>query len=144
MKHWNINIPLDMEELSSIYWLPKLLKNLYSNRFIAVSNRCTTKPRSRLLTSCLSTVLVHYNEYCNGIFRNTGVNCCWVINNLQSVLYSIQRLSNTADAYSLNTYDFSTLYTNIPHDSLKNNMKELIDEAFSVRGAQYISFNSRG
>ena len=44
----------------------------------------------------------------------------------------------------MNTYDFSTLYTNIPHGSLKNNMKELIDEVFSVRGAQYLSFNSRG
>ena len=60
---------------------------------------------SRLLTNCLTTVLVHYNEYCNGIFRNTGVNCCWVISNLQSVLDSIQRLSNAADAHSLNTYD---------------------------------------
>ena len=144
MKRWNINIPLDMEELPSVYWLPKLHKNPYGNRFIAASNKCTTKPLSRLLTDCLTTVLVHYNEYCNGIFRNTGVNCCWVISNSQSVLDSIQRLSNAADAHSLNTYDFSTLYTNIPHDSLKNNMKELIDEAFSVRGAQYISCNSRG
>ena len=67
-----------------------------------------------------------------------------MISNSQSVLDSIQRLSNAADAHSLNTYDFSTLYTNIPHDSLKNNLKELIDEAFSVRGAQYISCNSRG
>ena len=39
-------------------------------------------------------------------------------------------------------FDFSTLYTNIPHDSLKTNMKELIDEAFSARGAQYIPCNS--
>ena len=54
------------------------------------------------------------------------------------------KASVVMSAHSLNTYDFSTLYTNIPHDSLKNNMKELIDEAFSVRGAQYISCNSRG
>ena len=76
MKRSNINIPLDMEELPSVYWLPKLHKNPYSNRFIAASNKCTTKPLSTLLTDCLTTVLVHYNEYCKGIFRNTGVNCC--------------------------------------------------------------------
>ena len=75
----------------------------YGNRFIAASNKCATKPLSRLLTNCLTTILVHYNEYCNGIFRNTGVNCCWVINNSQSVLDSIQRLSSIADACSLNT-----------------------------------------
>ena len=134
----DINIPPDMEELPSVYWLPKLHKNPYGNTFIAASNKCTTKPLSRLLTNCLTTVFMHYNGYCNGIFMNTGVNCCWVISNSQSVLDSIQRLSNAADAHSLNTY------TNIPHDSLKTNMKELIDEAFSVRGAQYISCNSRG
>ena len=100
MKRWNINISPDMEELPSVYWLPKLHKNPYGNRFIAASNKCTTKPLSRLLTNCVKTVLVHYNEYCNGIFRNTGVNCCWVISNSQSVLNSIQRLSNAADAHS--------------------------------------------
>ena len=33
-------------------------------------------------------------------------------------------------------------YTSIPHDSLKNNMNILIDEAFKVRGAQYLSCNN--
>ena len=34
-------------------------------------------------------------------------------------------------------------YTSIPHDSLKNNMNILIDEAFKVRGAQYLSCNNK-
>ena len=55
MKRWNINIPLDMEELPSIYWVPKLHKNPYGNRFTAASNRCRTKSLSRLLTNCLTT-----------------------------------------------------------------------------------------
>ena len=89
-----------MEELPYIYWLPELHDNPYSNRFIAAANRFMTKALSRLLTNCLTTVLVHYNEYCNG---NTGVNCCRFISNSQSVSYSIPRLSNTADPDSLNT-----------------------------------------
>ena len=39
----------------TLYWLPKLHK---STRFIAASNKCTTKPLSSLLTDCLTSVLI--------------------------------------------------------------------------------------
>ena len=54
-----------------------------------------TKPLSSLLTSCLTTVLIHYKEYCGGIFTNTGINCFWVINNLQSVIYTINAIQGS-------------------------------------------------
>ena len=76
------------EELPTVYWMPKLHKNLYGSRFNAASNKCTTKPLSSLLTTCLTALLVHFEEYCAGICRNTGINCSWVINNAQSVLHS--------------------------------------------------------
>ena len=44
----------------------------YGTRFIAASHKCTTKPVSRLLTSCFTN---HYKQYCNSIFCKTGVNC---------------------------------------------------------------------
>ena len=141
LRQWNINVPSVMEQLPAFYWLPKLHKDPYGSRFIAASNRCTTKPLSELLTKCLTTVLIHFREYCGGIFRNTGVNCFWVINNAQAVLHSMQTLNNTSTAKTLDTFDFSTLYTTIPHHSLK---KHLIEEAFKVRGALYLSITKRG
>ena len=126
MRLWNIRVPSDMEQLPSMYWLLKLHKCPYFSRFIAASNKCTTKPLSSLLTSCLTTVLIHYKGYCGGIFTNTGIR---VINNLQSVILSMQALNSTSKPRSTNTYDFSTLYTSIPHNSLKFIMKELIEEA---------------
>ena len=39
--------------------------------------------------------------------------------NAQSVLHSMQTFNNTSTAGSLDTFDFSTLYTSIPHVSLK-------------------------
>ena len=68
-------------------------KTPYGSRFIAASNMCTTKPLSGLLTACLSTVLLHYKEYCNGIFVNTGINCYWVINSSQQVLDYISSIN---------------------------------------------------
>ena len=47
-------------------------------------------------------------------------------------------------AKHLDTYDFSTLYTSIPHDFLKHNIRKLIVEAFKVRGAQYLAISKKG
>ena len=140
----NILVPPTMEELPSLYWLPKMHKTPYGSRFIAASNRCTTKPLSGLLTACLSTVLLHYKEYCNGIFVNTGINCYWVINNSQQVLDYISGINSSSSAKHFDTFDFATLYTNIPHNSLKNNLKILIEEAYKIRGAKYLSINRHG
>ena len=100
MRLWNTRVPSDMEQLPSMYWLLKLHKCPYFSRFIAASNKCTTKPLSSLLTSCLTTVLIHYKGYCGGIFTNTGIR---VINNLQSVILSMQALNSTSKPRSTNT-----------------------------------------
>ena len=89
---WNgykITVKPELHCLPSFYWLPKLHKQPYGSRFIAASYRCTTKPLSKLLTGCLSMVLKHFRQYCNGIYCKTGVNCFWVIDNSQQVLSTL-------------------------------------------------------
>ena len=49
----NIRVPSDMAQLPQLYWLPKMHKQPIGSRFIAASNSCTTKPLSKLLTTCL-------------------------------------------------------------------------------------------
>ena len=43
-------------DLPSLYWIPKLRKCPYKQRYIAGSFKCSTKPLSKLLTSILSTI----------------------------------------------------------------------------------------
>ena len=76
---------------------------------------------------------MHYEEYCVGVCRNIGINCFWVINNAQSVLHSLYTLYCTFDDRSLDVFDVSTLYTSIPHHSLKLTIKPLIGEAFCMK-----------
>lgn len=64
----------------------------------------------------------------------------WIIQNsieLQDTLLKTGR--------NLATYDFSTLYTSIPHDKLKEKLNELIIRAFKGMNKKYIgreeSFN---
>ena len=42
------------------------------------------------------------------------------------------------------SYDFSTLYTSIPHDSLKHALKCLIQEAYKVRDNTFLVVRSNG
>jgi hypothetical protein len=48
--------------------------------------------------------------------------------------------------WSLGTFDFSTLYTTLPHDKLKTRLKETIHKAFSHRnyGSKFVvlAYNS--
>jgi hypothetical protein len=46
-------------------------------------------------------------------------------------LARISSLSNEVALSSIKTFDFSTLYTTLPHDKLKTRLKETIHKAFS-------------
>ena len=113
-------------------------KDPFGSRFIAPSNKCTTKPISALITSCLNKVTQHFQEYCEGIFRNTDL-----LGNKEFAT-GIDYLNQQLKAQQFDSFDFTTLYTNIPHDSLKGNLKLLIEDAFKVRGARYLSINYKG
>ena len=136
MHSTKIKVAEDMKRLPGFYWMPKLHKNPYGHRFIAASASCTTKPLSKLLTHCLQLILKHYKEYCKGIERRTGVNCFWVINNSIEVTNTLDKLRH---ARALDSFDFSTLDTNIPHSQLKTRMEELIRNAFSTRDASHMA-----
>ena len=139
-----IMVKPELQCLPSFYWLPKLHKQPYGNRFIAASYRCTTKPLSKLLTCCLNTIMKHFRQYCNGIYCKTGVNCFWVIENSQHVLNALNRINHFSSAKHSDSYDFSTLYTSIPHDSLKSALKSLIQEAYKVRDNSFLVVNNNG
>ena len=138
MMNNEIVVHSEQERLPSFYWLPKLHKTPYGTRFIAASNKCTTKQLSSILTSCFKTIIKHFKEYCEGIYRFTGVNCFWIIENSLEVLDKLQSINTTSRARSFESFDFATLYTNIPHNALKEKVKLLVNEAYRVRGAMYL------
>ena len=56
----------------------------------------------------------------------------------------MNKLSNRKAAKSVSTYDFSTLYTNIPHDKLIKTLSTVIDFALKGRTQGKISITSYG
>ena len=53
-----MSIKEKQDRLPTLYWLPKLHKRPYKAHFIANSSSCTTTVLSKLLTSCLTAVLL--------------------------------------------------------------------------------------
>ena len=107
-----------------MYWLPKLHKRPYKARFIANSSSCTTTELSKLLTSCLTAVKNHVIRYCEKVYERSSKNLFWSIKNSGEVLNKLK--SRGFHATSLSTYDFSTLYTTLPHNLIKEKLINLI------------------
>ena len=145
MTNVNIDVEPEHEDLPSFYWLPKLHKNPYGKRLIAASNKCTTKSLSKLLTTCLAKIICHFRaQYCNGIYNRTEVNCFWIVDNSQQVLNRLRKTSYFSPAKHFDSFDFSTLYTSIPHDSLKMALTSFIMETYRVRGNKYLVVDKYG
>ena len=99
--------------LPTMHWLPKLHKRPYKARFIANSTcrSCTTTELSKLLTSCLTAIKAKVTKYCETVYERSGKICSGdVLSKLKDIGYQ---------ATSLSTYDFSTLYTTLPHNLIK-------------------------
>ena len=107
----------DHSKLPTLYWLPKLHKRPYKSRFIANSSACTTTELSILLTSCLTAIKNHVIKYCTTVYERNGKNLFWSIKNSGKILNKLKSRGFLASC--LSTYDFSTLYTTLPHNLIK-------------------------
>ena len=67
-----------------------------------------------------------------------------MLQNCNPVLESIDRINKNRNAKSISTFDFSTLYTKIPHDKLIKELSEVIDFVFDAGNCKYIAISKNG
>ena len=69
----------------------------------------------------------------------------------KKIFWSIKKSSETLNklksigflASGLSTYDFSTLYTTLPHNLIKEKLAELIEQTFNREGSLYLASNDK-
>jgi hypothetical protein len=106
----------DAKDLPFLYWIPKMHKKPYSKqRYIAASARCSTKPLSAILTKCLKLIEKQHRIIGTRYFTNHGIDPMWIIDNSTAVHSMLADLNRKKRVRNIRTYDFSTLYTCIPH-----------------------------
>lgn len=123
-----------------MYWIPKLHKTPYKSRFISSSSHCSTTKLSIILTNTLTTIKNLVVNFCNKAHENSGINYFWSVKNSLEVLDKLQ--AHVGPFESLQSFDFSTLYTTLPHDLIKKKFTYLIQWAFKKSDCEYISSNS--
>ena len=94
-----------------------------------------------MLTSCLAAIGSHVIKYCEKVCGGSVRGLFWSIKNSCEVLSRLK--SRGFRASSLSTYDFSTLYTTLPHNLIKYKLVDLIGGAFQGEGSLYIACNDR-
>ena len=125
MKSFGIELSDDDKRLPYLYWTPKLHKSPVKHRSIAGSSEYTTKQLPSLLTKILTVIKTGLEKYCS---IKTSHNM-WIRKNSTNLLSSLGHLG-VHKATSIQTFDFSTLYTSIPHDLLTSRMNNIINNAF--------------
>ena len=126
----------DHSKLPTLYWLPKLHKRPYKSRFIANSSACTTTELSFLLTSCLTAIKNHVIKYCTTDLKEI-VKIFFGLLKIQ-VKFLINWIAS-----GLSTYDFSSLYTTLHHNLIKEKLTELIEQTFNREGSLYLACNDK-
>ena len=86
-------------------------------------------------TSILTTVKEGLQKYSDTSYSRSGVNDMWILKNSNDLL-GIFRSKATCKFNSVKTFDFSTLYTTIPHEQLKDRMRILIHRFCSNKNGE--------
>ena len=58
----------------------------------------------------------------------------WILKNSKQLLANLQ--SQSSNINSIRTFDFSTLYTTIPHDKLKSRLCNILRQAFRFKNGK--------
>ena len=77
----------------------------------------------------ITVIITRPEKYCSIKTGHTGVYNMWILKNSTNLLSSLGH-SGVHRPTSIQTFDFSALYTSIPHDLLKSRMNNIINNAF--------------
>ena len=81
------------------------------------------------MTTILTTIKDGLQRYSDVVYSRNGVNSMWILKNSKDLVEQLES-QYISGVSSIRTYDFSTLYTTIPHSLLKSRLAILIKNAF--------------
>ena len=127
---FGITLEERLKALPFMYWLPKMHYNPPRARFIIASSSCSTKPLSKVTSSIFKHIFNQVRNFHQKSYFYKNYNRFWVIENSSPVIEKLTRINARRNAKDISTYDFSTLYTKLPHDDLIQNLNDIVDVVF--------------
>ena len=132
------------KELPIMYWIPKMHKNPSASRFIIASKNCSTKQISKAVSNSFKLIFRQIENFHKKAKFLKNYNKFWILQNIEPILDTIKNINRRKGAKCISTYDFSTLYTKLPHDKLIKELHKLIDFVFEGGERKYIKINKWG
>ena len=143
-KRLGLSINEKDKTLPIMYWTPKMHKTPIGSRFIVASKICSTKALSKSVSSVFKLIYKQTENFHRKAKFLSNYNKFWVLQNSDRILHNIKRINRRNNAKSIATYDFSTLYTKIPHKKLIKQLTLLIDFVFDGGDKDYIRISLNG
>ena len=139
---FGLSISEKQKSLPSMYWIPKMHKNPVGARFIVASKTCSTKPLTEVVSNVFKMLYKHVENFHKKSQFYSNFKKFWVVQNSFPVVEQLNRINIKKNAKRISTFDFSTLYTTIPHDLLIKVLSEIIDFVFSSSQRNRIGFSA--
>ena len=121
--------------------MPKLHKNPVGSRFIVASKSCSTKPLTSVVSRVFKMIFAHIESFHANSFFYSNFKKFWVVQNSFPILEKLDKINKRKNAKSLYTFDFSTLYTTIPHKLLLQVLSDIIKLVFKSNTYNRIGFS---
>ena len=143
-KRLGLKVEGDDLDLPIMYWMPKMHKFPSGSRFIIASKHCSTKPLSKAVSNAFKLVFRQVENFHKNAKFLSNYNKFWVLQNCNPILSTLKSINKKKNAKSISTYDFSTLYTKLPHGKLVDRLSKLIDFVFEGGDRSFIKIGNTG
>lgn len=102
-------------------------KNPVGTRFIIGNPLSSLKPLTKDVTQLCKLFLRLMTSYYKKVDYMSGTKHLWIAENNNDLIEFMERTNEKGKAKTIATYDFSSLYTHIPHDKLIFALNEIVD-----------------
>merc|ERR1711860_20912 len=89
----------------------------------------------KTMTSILTAIKTSLQKYCDTSFSRSGVTQMWILKNSKELIETLSSRSLSI-CNSIKTFDFSTLYTTIPHAKLQSRLTDPIKRCFLKKNGE--------
>ena len=139
-ERYGLKLEESQKTLPIMYWTPKMHYTPSRARFIVSSAKCSTKPISKVVSNAFKLIYNQIENFHKKSKFYKNYNKFWPINNSKPLIEKLEVINTRKKAKEISTYDFSTLYTKLPHDDLLRVLNEHIDFAFDGGTKNYLGY----
>ena len=133
-----------LPNLPLLYWIPKFHKNPVDFRFITSGRYTAANNLSKHVGVCLKNLLFIEKHHCKALHKFDEIKNYYIIDSNKEIIQFMVDASKAGGTIkNVTSYDFKTLYTNIPQHKLKGNLKIFISSIFKLKKKKYVTIEQK-